>query len=49
MNVERALGGASPVAARKGRGYLRPAIRNLLFALSRRFRARRLDSPTRLF
>ena len=41
MNVERALDRDSPAAAPKRRGFLKPAIRSILFALSRRFRARR--------
>ena len=43
MSVERELVAATPVAARKRRRLLRSAIRNMLFALSRRFRARRAE------
>ena len=41
MNVERALGTASPVAVPKRKGFVKRAIRSAWFALSRRFRAQR--------
>jgi SAM-dependent methyltransferase len=41
VNVERALGSAPPAAVRKRNGFVKPAIRRMWFALSRRFRARR--------